>query len=75
MGTDMFPSRAMASVTGLAGALGSFATMIFAEITGRVLQNDPHSYLPMFVACGLMYVVALAIIHLLVPKLEPASID
>jgi len=75
IGTDMFPSRAMASVTGLAGGLGSLATILFSEITGRILQHDPNFYLPMFVACGTMYMVSLAIIQLLVPKLEPAVID
>jgi ACS family hexuronate transporter-like MFS transporter len=65
----------MASVTGLAGALGSVSTILFAEITGRILQRDPSFYLPMFIACGTMYLVALVIIHVLVPKLEPAVLD
>ena len=75
MGTDLFPSRAMASVTGLAGALGSAATILFAEITGRVLEHDSSAYLPLFIACGLMYLVAWIAIHLLVPRLEPARIE
>jgi ACS family hexuronate transporter-like MFS transporter len=75
LGTDMFPSRAMGSVTGLAGGLGSVATILFAELTGRILQHNASLYLPMFVACGTMYLVSLAIIHLLVPRLEPAVID
>ena len=75
MGTDLFPSQAMASVTGLATALGSGATILFAEITGRVLQRDPTFYLPMFIACGTMYMLSLAIIQLLAPKLERATID
>ena len=75
LGTDLFPSRAVASATGLAGALGSFSTILFAEVAGRVLQHNASLYLPMFVACGTMYMVALAIIHLLAPRLEPAVID
>jgi len=75
LGTDLFPSHAVASVTGLAGALGSAATILFAEITGRILQHDPNFYLPMFVACGTMYLLALLIIHLLAPKLERADTD
>lgn len=75
VGTDLFPSRAVATATGLAGALGSFATILFAEVAGRVLQNDSSYYLPMFIACGTMYLVALTVIHLLSPKLEPAVID
>lgn len=72
---DLFPSQATATVTGFAGAMGSVTTIGFAEITGRVLQHNPHFYLPMFIACGTMYLVALGIIHLLVPRFEPARID
>jgi MFS transporter, ACS family, hexuronate transporter len=75
VGTDLFPSRAMASATGLATALGSAATILFAEITGRVLQHNPSAYMPMFIACGLMYLVAWVVIHLLAPGLSPAKID
>jgi len=75
IGTDMFPSRAMGSATGLAGGLGSAATIIFSEITGRVLEHNASLYLPMFIACGAMYLAAFVIIHLLAPKLEPVKID
>jgi len=71
MNTDLFPSEAMASVTGLVGALGSASTILFAEITGRVLQHDPNLYQPMFVACGTMYLLSFLIIHALVPRFEP----
>ena len=75
LGTDLFPRQAVGVATGIAGALGSFATIFFAETTGRVLQHDPKAYLPMFVACGLMYMVALAMIHLLAPRLQPITLD
>jgi MFS transporter, ACS family, hexuronate transporter len=74
MTTDLFPSQAMASATGLAGALGSGSTILFAEITGRVLQANPNLYLPLFVACGTMYLLSFLVIQLLVPHLEPAKI-
>jgi ACS family hexuronate transporter-like MFS transporter len=75
MGTDLFPSGEMASVTGIATALGSGSTVVFAEITGRILQHNPTNYLPMFIACGTMYMISLLIIHLLVPRLQPLVID
>ncbi len=74
VGTDLFPSRAMASAAGLATALGSASTIIFAEVVGRVLQRNPNGYLPLFVACGSMYLVAWIVVHLLSPRLEPAAI-
>jgi ACS family hexuronate transporter-like MFS transporter len=33
------------------------------------------SYLPIFVIAGSAYLVALGIIHLLAPRLEPASVE
>ena len=75
LGTDLFPRQAVGAATGIAGALGSFSTIIFAETAGRVLQQNSKNYFPMFVACGLMYMVALAIIHFLAPRLQPVTLD
>lgn len=75
LGPDLFPSEAVGSVIGLAGMMGSISTVIFSEITGHILQRDPTFYLPMFIACGLMYIVALLVIHLLSPTLERAAIE
>ena len=74
LASDMFPSRAVASVIGFGGAVAGIGSMIAAEITGRILQANPGHYLPMFVVAGTSYIVALALIHLLVPRLEPADI-
>lgn len=75
MNADLFPSQSVASVTGFVGALGSGSTILFAEITGRVLQRDPNHYVPLFIACGTMYMLAFVIIHLLVPRLQPVRIQ
>lgn len=74
MNMDLFPSQAVASVTGLAGALGSGSTILFAEITGRVLQHDPNRYAPLFLACGTMYLLSFVMIHLFVPRFEMAKL-
>jgi ACS family hexuronate transporter-like MFS transporter len=73
LNSDLFPSEAVASVTGFVGALGSGSTILFSEITGRVLERDPNHYLPLFVACGTMYMVAFLIIHALLPRLHAVS--
>jgi len=44
-----------------------------AEFAGRVLNANPKYYLPMFVVAGFAYLVALGVIHLLAPRLEPAT--
>lgn len=72
--SDMFPSHAVGTVVGFGGAVAGLTSMAAAEYTGRILQRDPNFYLPMFVFGGIIYAVAFLIIHLLVPKIEPAKI-
>ena len=40
----------------------------------RILLQNPGHYRPMFVVAGLSYLVCLLIVHLLVPRFEPAEI-
>jgi ACS family hexuronate transporter-like MFS transporter len=44
---------------------------IFQRATGLVLQANGNDYTPIFIVCGLAYVTALAVMHLIVPRLEP----
>jgi ACS family hexuronate transporter-like MFS transporter len=71
---DMFPKRVVGSVTGLGGMIGALGGMALFYITGKVLKQTGN-YLPVFVLASLAYVLALLIIHLIVPKLEPAEIE
>jgi MFS transporter, ACS family, hexuronate transporter len=73
--SDMFPRRAVASVVGIGGFAGAMGGVAFQQFVGKVLQADPTGYGKIFVVCGLAYVTALAIIHLLVPRLEPAKLE
>jgi ACS family hexuronate transporter-like MFS transporter len=73
--SDMFPRRAVASVVGLGGFAGAMGGVLFQRVTGRVLEATGNNYTYIFVVCGLAYVTALLIMHLLVPRLEPAKID
>jgi ACS family hexuronate transporter-like MFS transporter len=72
--SDLMPRRAVASVVGLGGMAGAIGGMLMAKYAGYVLENV-GSYTPIFLAIGSMYLIALAIIHVLVPRLEPARID
>ena len=71
---DMFPRRVVGSVTGLGGMIGAMGGMALFYVTGKVLKQTGN-YLPVFVMASLAYVVALLIVHLLVPKLAPAQIE
>ena len=72
--SDTFPKQAVASVVGIGGFGGAVGGMLIATLTGRVLERK-HSYLPMFVMASLAYLVALAIIHLVLPTLERANLE
>jgi ACS family hexuronate transporter-like MFS transporter len=72
--SDMFPSRAVASVVGIGGMAGAVGGMLIAKIVGHVLQWTGSYRVPFFIA-GSVYLVALAAIHVLAPRLEPAKIN
>ncbi len=72
--SDMFPRKAVASVVGIggfAGAMGGF----FMNLGAGWLKQNTGSYEIMFAIAGVVYLVALLLMHLLVPKLEPAVLD
>ncbi|MEI8233999.1 MAG: MFS transporter [Verrucomicrobiota bacterium] len=71
--SDLFPKQAVASVVGLGSMFGSLAAMLFAQSTGFVLAKT-GSYWGLFLLCGFSYLVALAIMHILVPRMKPAEI-
>jgi MFS transporter, ACS family, hexuronate transporter len=74
LASDMFPKGAVASVVGIGGFGGAISSMLTATFTGLVLQIT-GDYFPMFVIAGSVYLVALLIVHLLAPRLDPAKLD
>jgi len=74
LASDMFPKSAVGSVVGIGAFAGAMGGVAFQRITGRVLQANGSDYTPIFIVCGLAYVTAWTIIHLLAPRLEPARL-
>ena len=73
MASDMFPRRAVGSVVGIGGMAGAFNGATMAVIVGYILQVTGGNYkIPFFIA-GSSYLIALLIIHLLVPRIEPVD--
>lgn len=72
--SDMFPSRAVASVVGIGGMGGAVGGMLIAKIVGYVLQWTGSYSIP-FIIAGAAYLVALAVVHWCAPRLEPAKLD
>ena len=73
LSSDMFPKQAVGSVVGIGGMLGAIGGMIIAPLVGYILQTT-GSYVPIFIIAASAYLIALLIIHLLAPRLEPAAI-
>ncbi|MGI8894140.1 MAG: MFS transporter [Casimicrobiaceae bacterium] len=72
--SDMFPQRAIGTVVGIGGFAGAASGFFFQRATGAVLQANGNNYTPVFLFCGLAYVTALLIIHLLVPRMTPVEL-
>lgn len=74
LASDVMPRRAVGSVVGIGGMAGAVGGMAMSKYAGYVLDNV-GSYAPIFLAIGSMYLIALAIIHVLLPRLDIARID
>ncbi len=72
--SDMFPRKAVGSVVGIGGTAGAIGGMAMSMLVGAILQHL-RSYVPLFIIAGFTYLVTLLVIHVLVPRLEPAKID
>jgi ACS family hexuronate transporter-like MFS transporter len=71
--SDMFPAQAVGSVVGIGGMAGAVGGMLMAKIVGYVLQQTGSYHIPFLIA-GSAYLLALAIIQVLTPRLDPARI-
>jgi len=72
--TDLFPRKALGSVVGIGGMVGSVCTMAAFFIAGRVIQkNSADSYFAPFLVAGLVYLVVLGLAQWLVPRLTPVA--
>ncbi|MDR3245131.1 MAG: MFS transporter [Prevotellaceae bacterium] len=72
--SDMFPKKAVASVTGIGGMAGAFGGMLIAWAAGllldhfKLLGNIEAGYGIMFIVCALAYITAWIVMKFLVPK-------
>lgn len=65
---DLFPSRDVATIWGLFGAVGSFGGMLFVFAAGWVSEH--YSYAPIFAAVGLMHIVSALIVMWMIPNIS-----
>jgi len=75
--SDMFPKKAISSVVGIGGMAGSVGGVLFPLFVGYILDvyknlgNSTAGYNIIFFVCGLMYMLAWVIMHLISPKMTP----
>lgn len=66
--SDTMPKRAISSTVGLGGFVCFMTGAVVAELIGVVLQRT-GSYSLIFATASLLYLVALGLVHVLVPRL------
>ena len=73
--SDTVPKAAVSSVTGFGGMAGAVGGMLIAKIVGYVLERTNNNYFIPFAMAAVAYLLALVIIHLLLPRLEQMKLD
>ncbi|MDQ3684843.1 MAG: MFS transporter [Acidobacteriota bacterium] len=64
---EVFPKSVVGTVTGFGGALGGLAGVITQLSIGWVVQN--LSFAPIFAVCSVLYLLAFALVHVLIGEL------
>jgi ACS family hexuronate transporter-like MFS transporter len=68
---DLFPRYAQGTLIGLGGFAGAAGGFIASKSLGALLDRF-GSYEPFFIACGMAYLLALLVTHLINPRYAPA---
>ena len=75
--SDMFPKKAVGSVTGIGTMAGGVGGVLVQQLAGRLTDAfaaDPqHAYFIMFVVCALSYLAAWTMMKVLVPRHRPIT--
>ncbi|HKI90082.1 MAG TPA: MFS transporter, partial [Draconibacterium sp.] len=69
--SDLFPKKVVATVTGFATTVSTLGGMLMALLVGYVLnESGTEGYNVAFAVASCGYLIAIGIIHLLVPKMK-----
>jgi len=75
--SDMFPKKAVGSVTGIGTMAGGIGGVIVQKIAGYLTdafkQTPQTAYLIMFMICAFSYLIAWALMKALVPRHQPIT--
>lgn len=79
--SDMFPKKAVASVTGIGGMAGAVGGILIARVAGLLLQHftalgkTELGYGILFIICGSAYLVAWFVMHALAPRFQQVQLN
>jgi MFS family permease len=75
--SDMFPKKAVASVTGIGTTMGGVGGVLVQLLAGRLTdlfkQTPQTAYFLMFIVCAVSYLIAWGVMKLLVPRHKPIT--
>lgn len=77
--SDMFPKKAVGSVVGIGGMAGGIGGVLITKLGGflfdkyKALGHIETGYTIMFTICAVAYLIAWAIMKILVPKYKPIT--
>lgn len=86
VGTDLFPKKAAATITGVCGMAAGISSFLFQQVAGHLFvyagetnmrfmgfEGKPAGYFVMFCYCAVAYLIGWAVMKSLAPKYEPIS--
>ncbi|MBL0740982.1 MFS transporter [Chryseolinea lacunae] len=79
--SDMFPKKAVGSITGIGGMFGGLGGIVFTLFVQkdlfvhyRAINQIETAYYIMFMICGSAYLLAWLVMHFLVPKMQRVEV-
>jgi ACS family hexuronate transporter-like MFS transporter len=70
----LLPKEAVGRCSGIGGTMGAIGGIIMARGVGAALASS-GGYTTIFIVAGVIYLVAVLVIHVLSPRLKPANFE
>jgi len=71
--SELFGRHATSTVVGISGSAGAVAGLLLNPLIGRIVEN--YSYLPMWIASGIMYPLGFLILMITIRKIRPLDLQ
>lgn len=72
--SDLMPKEAVGRCSGIGGTMGAIGGIIMARGVGTALASN-GGYTTIFIVAGVIYIVAVLVIHFISPRLKPAQFE